>query len=231
MVEEWSLDMHKKLREVQNSLDGGALADSIWKQMYVLALLRNVASATSGLERACSLETYSRWMQDYPSMDIGVWYSVYGSKTCRDSGPMIFPKEDFHSGLTGQQSCGEENLYLSIVVSGRYDDLRGDFAGRLQSLIDVTSALADVYRLPMELIVVEWNPKLIYSDGKEHTVKLDKLLRKPENSSIAIRVITVDENFHLRAGGRGSANFLQFAAKNVGARRARGKFILITNGD
>ncbi|EKX53417.1 hypothetical protein GUITHDRAFT_101120 [Guillardia theta CCMP2712] len=235
LVRDWSVNMHDRLKVIRNSLNSGVMADSIWKQMYVLALLRSVAAATAEQSRACSLEVYSRWQEDYPSMDIGDWYRMYGTKTCRDPVPMISPWEENRSAPTRGETCGaglrDENLYLSIVASGRYDDLRGDFPGRLQNLIDITSALADAYLLPVEMIIVEWNPTYIYSGGKKHTVKLSDLLKKPENSSLAVRVVTVDQDFHLRSGGRGSANFLQFAAKNVGARRARGKFILITNGD
>ena len=42
---------------------------------------------------------------------------------------------------------------------------------------------------------------------------------------------TVPRAFHDKVCGDTGQSFFEFMAKNVGARRARGEFVLITNGD
>ena len=46
-----------------------------------------------------------------------------------------------------------------------------------------------------------------------------------------MRIITVDDKMHMREAAGTGTTFLEYSAKNVGARRARGKWVLMTNGD
>jgi len=77
----------------------------------------------------------------------------------------------------------------------------------------------------MEVIVVEWNP----FPGAS---RLASLLRVPPHTSpTPVRIITVEEPFHRGVEAGTGQGFFEFMAKNVGARRARGRFVLFTNGD
>jgi hypothetical protein len=115
-------------------------------------------------------------------------------------------------------------FYVSMVMCGRHDDMRGDYAGRLQNSLDFLFHQAMRFGVRMEVIVVEWNP----FPGAS---RLASLLRMPPGSSTAVRVITVDHSFHQDVEGETGQGFFEFMAKNVGARRARGRFVLFTNGD
>ena len=48
--------------------------------------------------------------------------------------------------------------YLSIVVTARNDNHGGDLTKRTQMFIDGLAAQATRHRVPIELILVEWNP-------------------------------------------------------------------------
>jgi hypothetical protein len=77
-----------------------------------------------------------------------------------------------------------------------------------------------------EIIIVEWN----FVEGQQ---KFGDALRPAVNSSspVPIRMITVSRELHATVEAGTGQTFFEFLAKNVGARRARGDFILITNGD
>ena len=122
-------------------------------------------------------------------------------------------------------------MYVSVVVTGRHDDLRGDNVGRLQGFIDLLTWQLDRHQVPGEVIVVDWAPVEWTYNGQTYTVKLKDVLRANPQTRCPVRVITVDSSVHWRVAVGTGNSFLEYAAKNVGARRARGKFVLFTNGD
>lgn len=84
---------------------------------------------------------------------------------------------------------------------------------------------AKKFNLPIELVIVEWNPP---SDRP----LLNEVLPKP-SSDVPVRVkyIVVPSELHNRYRFADALPLYQMIAKNVGIRRASGQFILCTNID
>lgn len=115
--------------------------------------------------------------------------------------------------------------YLSVVVTTRNDNHGGDLDRRTQIFIDALAAQAERFRVPMELVVVEWNPPA-------DRAPLASALRWPlDNEWIEVRIITVPPSVHSRFRYSDKLPMFQMIAKNVGVRRARGEFVLATNID
>ena len=115
--------------------------------------------------------------------------------------------------------------YLSLVVTARNDDHGGNLLGRMQIFVDGWLAQARRYNIPSELIIVEWNPPA----GRP---PLAEALRWPADSGpCEVRIITVPPEVHKRFEHGANLPLYQMIGKNVGIRRARGRFILATNID
>jgi hypothetical protein len=78
--------------------------------------------------------------------------------------------------------------------------------------------------LQVELIIVEWNPPA-------DKPRLREAITWPRQENFSIKIITVPQAVHNKVYNPGKFSFLEYAAKNVGIRRARGEFILSTNAD
>ncbi|MBI2813941.1 MAG: glycosyltransferase [Opitutae bacterium] len=115
--------------------------------------------------------------------------------------------------------------YLSVVAASRNDDHGGDPLVRTQIFINCFARQCEKYRLPAELILVDWNPV----PGRPGLAGVLQL--PPEASNCQARVITVPAVLHDRVKYADRIVFYQMIAKNAGIRRARGKFILATNID
>ena len=115
--------------------------------------------------------------------------------------------------------------YLSVVVTARNDDHGGNLLGRMQLFLDGLSTQVEQFGLDLELIVVEWNPP-------PDRPGLARVLSWPEkNSRLTVRIIQVPPEVHQRYKHADSLPLYQMVGKNVGIRRARGEFILVTNID
>ena len=88
-----------------------------------------------------------------------------------------------------------------------------------------------------EVLFVEWNPR---SDAPSSAVLLAEYAAAAARQSpfppvTRVRVMTVPQVVHnalvRQAGAKASPPVLEILAKNVGVRRARGKFVLTTNPD
>jgi hypothetical protein len=91
----------------------------------------------------------------------------------------------------------------------------------LQGLLDQTRR----FQLPAELIVVEWNPQPDRS-------RLVEVLPAPsERGLLTVRYIEVPGEIHRRYRRAADIPLFQMIAKNVGIRRAAGRFVLCTNVD
>ena len=115
--------------------------------------------------------------------------------------------------------------YLSLVVTARNDDHGSDFLRRMQLFVTGWIAQARRYRIPSELIIVEWNPP----PGRP---RLNDVLRwPPDFGPCEVRLIEVPPELHARYPHSGALPLYQMIGKNVGIRRARGQFVLATNID
>ena len=104
---------------------------------------------------------------------------------------------------------------ISVVVTGRNDNYDGNFNERL-----MTALRRNMQSLPgAEFIFVEWNPIL---RRKLLSVRIKNMF--PE-----VRCFVVHPKFHRQYCI--IDEFLEYPAKNVGIRRAKGEFILSTNSD
>jgi hypothetical protein len=115
--------------------------------------------------------------------------------------------------------------YLSIVTVSRNDDHGGHLQERMQLFLDSASEQCNRYQLPVEMIIVEWNPPA----GRQ---PLSEVLKIPANTGFfTTRIIVVPENLHATFNHADRLPLFQMIGKNVGIRRAKGDFILATNID
>jgi hypothetical protein len=113
-----------------------------------------------------------------------------------------------------------KNPYLSIVIVGRNDNYGENFLLRINTFIRSLDYNLRNHVDKVELIITEWNPL-------SEVLPLQEVLSKPKNFSL--RIITVPNNLHKLIGSESPV--LEVYGKNVGIRRASGKFVLITNPD
>ena len=115
--------------------------------------------------------------------------------------------------------------YLSIVAASRNDNHGEDMLKRMRMFVNGLIQQCNKYKLPTELIIVEWNPPS--ETGPLHTV-----LPKPkEGDYLALKYIVVPPELHYQYRFSKQIPLYQMIAKNVGIRRAKGEFILCTNVD
>lgn len=114
---------------------------------------------------------------------------------------------------------------LSVVVTTRNDNHGGDLNHRTQLFIDGLAAQAERHRIDVELILVEWNPP-------HDRPPVAAALRWPEETRyFEARIVVVPSSLHRRFEHSDRLPLFQMIAKNVGIRRARGRFVLATNID
>lgn len=117
------------------------------------------------------------------------------------------------------------DIHLSVVATSRNDNHGGSLTRRMQHFVDGFVAQCKRHGLRAELILVEWNPPA-------DRVPLAQELRWPADTSPCdIRIVTVPPEIHRTFDHSDKLPLFQMIAKNVGIRRARGKFVLATNID
>lgn len=119
----------------------------------------------------------------------------------------------------------EPDPYLSVVATSRNDDHGGSLLRRMQLFVDGLVEQCRRHRLAAELILVEWNPP------PDRPRLLDVLEWPAVAGPCAIRIIEVPAEVHRRFRHAEDLRLFQMIAKNVGLRRARGRFLLATNID
>ena len=118
-----------------------------------------------------------------------------------------------------------ETPLLSVVVAARNDDHGKNMLHRMQIFVTGFLEQARRHRLASELIIVEWNPPA------ERPRLVDALLWKGADGPCRVRIIEVPPAVHSRYPHADRLPLFQMIAKNVGVRRARGRFVLCTNID
>jgi hypothetical protein len=118
-----------------------------------------------------------------------------------------------------------DDPYVSFVVVSRNDNHGGDLTTRTQTFINGLASLCWKFRLPAELILVEWNPP-------KNAPYLQDVFRWPSSGGfLDYRLVQVPPTVHARLQNAEHLPLFQMIGKNVGIRRARGKFVLATNLD
>jgi hypothetical protein len=120
--------------------------------------------------------------------------------------------------------------YLSLVVTARNDGHGGNLLGRMQAFVNCWITQARRYRIPSELVIVEWNPPADRPRLAE-ALNWDALRQAGEPSTCEVRFVEVPPELHRRYAHAAALPLYQMIAKNAGIRRARGRFVLATNVD
>ena len=122
-------------------------------------------------------------------------------------------------------NASENTPYLSVVVTARNDDHGGSLLRRMQTFLNSWIGQSNRHGLQSELIFVEWNPP------PERPWLREALSWPAELGSCTVRFLEVPHEMHLRYRYCDALPLYQMIAKNVGIRRARGLFVLVTNID
>ena len=117
-----------------------------------------------------------------------------------------------------------DEIYLSIVAASRNDNHGTYLDERTNLFIKSLAENCRKYQIPSELILVEWNQ---IPNSKTLSDRLDLI----SNEFLKLNIITVSKDHHLKLPNSDRLQFFQMIAKNVGIRRATGKFVLATNID
>ena len=97
---------------------------------------------------------------------------------------------------------------------------------RMQLSIRCLANQCKTENLPTELILVEWNPP------NDRPSLMDAMVWNGITSDkFQVRIIHVPSAIHEHLNGPAAIPLHQFIAKNVGIRRAKGRFVLATNVD
>lgn len=114
--------------------------------------------------------------------------------------------------------------YLTVVATARNDDHGGRLLHRLQLFVTSFAAQSDRHGLDAELVLVEWNPPA-------DKPRLIDALHWPKSAHCLFRVIEVPADLHAGLDHHERLPLFQMIAKNVGIRRAAGRWVLATNVD
>ena len=136
----------------------------------------------------------------------------------------------------------DSDVYLSVVMVGRNDNYGGTFQSRLATSLRINLHLLNKHTsgasgFTGEVLFVEWNPLPV---GPSSAALLAEYAAAAARQSshppvTRVRVVTIPQVVHnalvRQAGAETSPPVLEILGKNVGVRRARGKFVLTTNPD
>ncbi len=112
---------------------------------------------------------------------------------------------------------------LSIVMTTRNDNYGGALIHRTYVCLSSLLEQSKQYHLPIELLIVEWNPP----DNEKRLTEVFPILKDFTD----MRLITVSNALHRQFPNSDKTPMFEYMAKNVGIRRSIGEYILVTNPD
>jgi hypothetical protein len=115
---------------------------------------------------------------------------------------------------------------LSIVLTGRNDGYGGDFHARLLRTLRFNHRELVARHITHEIVFVEWAPPP--DRPSLRSVLFDAA---PELDRSVFAWYVVDAMYQTALSLNPRLEYLEFLAKNVGVRRARGRFVLTSNCD
>lgn len=115
--------------------------------------------------------------------------------------------------------------YLSVILPSRNDDYSGGTLPRLKVCAGDFVAQAERHRLRSELILVDWNPP------RDRSGLRDALQWPAQSEFCSVRVIEVPPEIHAPQRFSDKLPILVHRARNVGIRRARGRFAVPIGSD
>jgi hypothetical protein len=115
---------------------------------------------------------------------------------------------------------------VSVVLTGRNDGYGGDFVGRFLRTLGFNHQQLNERGVPHEFVFIEWAPP-------RGAPLLAEVVRGelPELAQNVCSWFVVDPEYQSVLSLNPRLEYMEFAAKNVGIRRARGRFILTSNCD
>ncbi len=125
--------------------------------------------------------------------------------------------------MKGHTQPETEDVDLSVVAVGRNDDYADGFLDRFRCFLYQLCEQLGVFPRTLEIVVVDWNPP----PGKPRLSEQLEFLEPPEN--LTIRFIEVPGAVHAALENSDRIPLFEYLAKNVGIRRALGRFVLATN--
>ena len=119
-----------------------------------------------------------------------------------------------------------DSVRLSIVLTGRNDDYGGPFAPRFFRVLAFNLEELTARKIPVEVQLVEWSPI------PDRPLLAERLLDTlPARWHELVTTYVVDPRYQELLSLNPRLQYLEYFAKNVGIRRARGRFVLATNTD
>lgn len=129
-------------------------------------------------------------------------------------------------GATSAAPNAAEAPFLSIVLTGRNDSYGGDFAARFFRTLRFNHQQLVAHGVSHEVVFVEWAPP------RDRALLADQIFEAiPELDPHVCSWYVVDAQYHDALSLNLKLEYLEFLAKNVGVRRARGRFVLASNCD
>jgi hypothetical protein len=116
--------------------------------------------------------------------------------------------------------------YVSIVITGRNDGHGGDFVRRFLATLAFNHRELSARGVAHEFVHVEWAP---IAGAPLLADVVDE--RCPASLAAVFRTIIVDAAYQDVLTLNPRVTYLEYVAKNVGLRRARGEYVIVTNCD
>ena len=118
--------------------------------------------------------------------------------------------------------------YISLVFVGRNDNYGGDFKQRLQVCVNDAFQQLNKRQINAEILFVNYNP---IAAG----VRIEDFISWPVSTdTVLVKMVSVPSEHHQQIISEGTVKnvpVLEYVAKNIGIRRAKGEYLLLMNPD